>query len=57
VPFIALTGLIAALPLLGYLAFRRRAERAMPKVGDWMGSHSWLVNIVAACVFIVLIMT
>ena len=31
VPFILLTTLIAALPLLGFLLFHRRAVRAMPQ--------------------------
>jgi len=38
------------------LLFRRRAERFMPKVRDWMNSHSWLVNIIAYGIFIVLIL-
>ncbi|MFC3572684.1 GAP family protein [Streptomyces yaanensis] len=56
-PFIALTVLIAALPLLAYLLFRRRAEAAMPRVRDWMNANSWLVNIVVCVIFIVLILT
>jgi hypothetical protein len=56
VPFIAATALVAALPVLAYLLFRRRAERFMPKVRDWMNSHSWLVNIIAYGIFIVLIL-
>ena len=56
VPFIAATILIAALPVLSYLLFRRRAERAMPRVRDWMNTHSWLVNIIVYVVFIVLIL-
>jgi hypothetical protein len=56
VPFILLTGLIAALPLLGYLIFHRRAVRAMPKVRDWMNNTSWLVNIIVCGIFIVLIL-
>jgi hypothetical protein len=48
--------LIAALPLLGYLLFHRRARTAMPKVRDWMNSHAWLVNIIVYCIFIVLIL-
>ena len=56
VPFILLTTLIAALPLIGYLVFHRRAVRAMPKVRDWMTSHSWLVNIIVCAIFIVLIL-
>jgi hypothetical protein len=57
VPFIAATILIAALPVLAYLLFRRRAERAMPKVRDWMNTHSWLVNIIVYVVFILLILS
>jgi len=56
VPFIAATILIAALPVLSYLLFRRRAQRIMPKVRDWMNTHSWLVNIIVYVVFIVLIL-
>jgi hypothetical protein len=39
-PFVAATALVAALPLLAYLLFRRRARRLMPKVRDWMNTHS-----------------
>ena len=56
VPFILLTTLIAALPLLGFLIFHRRALRAMPKVRDWMNTNSWLVNIIVCAIFIVLIL-
>jgi hypothetical protein len=56
VPFVAATILIAALPMLSYLLFRRRAERAMPKVRDWMNKNSWLVNIIVYVVFILLIL-
>lgn len=56
-PFWALTLLLAALPLLMFLVFRRRAERAMPKVRDWMGTNSWLINIFVLGLFIVLILT
>src|ERR671911_951000 len=52
VPFIAATILIAALPLLFYLVFHRRAQRAMPKVRDWMNANSWLVNIIVYVIFI-----
>jgi hypothetical protein len=56
VPFIAATIFIAALPVLSYLLFRRRAERAMPKVRDWMNANSWLVNIIVYIIFILLIL-
>jgi hypothetical protein len=55
-PFIGATVLIAALPLLGYLLFRRRAVLAMPMVRDWMNANSWLVNIIVCGIFIVLIL-
>jgi hypothetical protein len=51
-----LTVLIAALPILAYLLFRRRAEAAMPKVRDWMNANSWLVNIIVFGIFIILIL-
>ena len=57
VPFIAATILIAALPVLSYLLFRRRAQQAMPKVRDWMNKNSWLVNIIVYVVFILLILS
>jgi hypothetical protein len=56
VPFILLTTLIAALPLLGYLIFHRRAVHAMPELRDWMNANSWLVNIIVCAIFIVLIL-
>jgi hypothetical protein len=56
VPFVAATILIAALPVLSYLLFRHRAQRAMPKVRDWMNTNSWLVNIIVYVIFILLIL-
>jgi hypothetical protein len=55
-PFIGLTVLIAALPLLFYLLFHRRAVVTMPKVRQWMNEKSWLVNIIVFGIFIVLIL-
>jgi len=56
VPFIAGTVLVAALPLLGYLAFRKQAQRVMPQVRDWMNGHSWLVNIIVCGIFLALVL-
>ncbi|MCG5215819.1 GAP family protein [Streptosporangium sp. KLBMP 9127] len=56
IPFLLATLLIAALPLLSYLLFRRRATVVMPKVRDWMGSHGWLINIVVCVIFVFLIL-
>jgi hypothetical protein len=55
-PFIAATVLVAALPLLLYLLFYRRAQRVMPKVCDWMNTNSWLVNIIVCIIFVLLIL-
>ena len=55
-PFIGLTVLVSALPLLGYLLFRKRAKVAMPKVANWMNDNSWLVNIIVCGIFVVLIL-
>jgi hypothetical protein len=54
-PFIGATILVAALPLLLFLLFHRRAQQFMPKVRDWMNSTSWMVNIIVCGVFILLI--
>lgn len=55
-PFVAATVLIAALPLLVLLLFRRRAACAMPQVREWMNSHSWMIKIVTCLIFITLIL-
>jgi threonine/homoserine/homoserine lactone efflux protein len=55
-PFIGATLLVAALPLLTYILFRRRARTAMPRVRDWMNTNSWLVNIIVCGIFIVLVL-
>jgi Sap, sulfolipid-1-addressing protein len=55
-PFWGLTLFIAALPILSYLLFGKRAKTAMPKVRDWMYANSWLVNIIVIGIFIVLIL-
>jgi threonine/homoserine/homoserine lactone efflux protein len=55
-PFIGATVLVAALPLLGYLLFRRRAQAFMPKARDWMNNNAWAVNVIVCCIFIVLIL-
>jgi threonine/homoserine/homoserine lactone efflux protein len=55
-PFIGATVLVAALPLLGYALFRRRAQTAMPKVRDWMNNNAWAVNVIVCGIFLLLIL-
>lgn len=54
-PFIALTTLIAALPLLAYLLFGEKAKKTMPKARTWMEHNSWVVSIIAYAIFIYLL--
>jgi hypothetical protein len=56
-PFIGATVAIAALPLILYLLFHRRAKRAAPELRGWMNANSWLVNIGVCVLFIVLIVS
>jgi hypothetical protein len=55
-PFIGATVLVAALPLLLYLLFYRRAQQLMPKVPDWINANSWMVNIIVCLMFLILIL-
>ena len=55
-PFIGATVLVAGLPLLGYLLFRRRAQTLMPKLRDWMNDNAWAVNVIVCAIFILLIL-
>jgi len=55
-PFIAATVLVAALPVLFYLLFRRRAREFMPKMRDWMNNNAWAVNVIVYVVFIAIIL-
>ena len=52
--FILLTVLFLALPALAILAFGDRAERALPKVRNWMNNNSWVVNEVVFALFVLL---
>ena len=55
-PFIAAIVAVAALLLLLYQLFYRRAQTLAPKVRDWMNANRWLVNIIVYSVFIILIL-
>lgn len=55
-PFLALTLLIAALPVLSYLMFEKQAKAVMPKVQEWLDSHAWIVNEAVIVFFICMIL-
>jgi len=55
-PFFALTLLIAAIPLLSFLLFRKRAEQVMPRIQTWLDTNGWIINEVVIVFFIVMLL-
>jgi cytochrome c biogenesis protein CcdA len=55
--FVALTVLIAGLPLIAVLLLGRRAETVLPKVRTWMSDNSWIVNEAVILFFLVISLT
>jgi hypothetical protein len=51
-PLVAGTVLLMSLPFIAYMALGRRAREAMPRIKDWLTTHSWLVNLVVIIYFI-----
>lgn len=54
--FFALTLLIAAIPLLSFLLFKKRAERLMPRIQTWLDSNGWIINEIVIVFFIVMLL-
>ena len=55
-PFVLLTLLLLALPALLVLALGQRAERALPKIRDWMDENSWIVSEIVLVFFIIIVL-
>jgi thiol:disulfide interchange protein len=53
-PFVALTVLLLALPLILLFVFGDRAQAFLPKARDWMNDNSWIINEIVIGLFIVL---
>jgi hypothetical protein len=53
-PFVLLTLLFAALPVLFVLILGKRAATILPKVRDWMNTNSWIVSEIVIVFFIVM---
>lgn len=51
-PLVAGTTLLMALPFLAYALLGKRARNAMPRIKEWLTTHSWLVNLVVIIYFI-----
>jgi hypothetical protein len=57
VPFLVMTALLVAIPLLLLLIMGRRADTALPKIRGWMSSHSWVVSEAVLAFFLVISLT
>jgi Sap, sulfolipid-1-addressing protein len=53
-PFVAVTLLLVALPLIDLLLLGTRAEKLLPRVRDWMTSNSWVISELVLAFFLVL---
>jgi cytochrome c biogenesis protein CcdA len=53
-PFLGLTLLFLALPVLIVLAFGQRGRAFLPKARDWMNTNSWVVSEVVIVFFIII---
>lgn len=51
-PFVLMTLFLVALPVLLVLLLGQRAVEFLPKVRDWMNSHSWIVSELVIALFI-----
>lgn len=54
-PFLCLTLLLLALPLLALLAFGQRAAAALPKIRNWANDHSWWVSEAVILIFVAIV--
>ena len=53
-PFLALTLLFLALPMILLFVFGERAQAFLPKARDWMNNNSWIINELVIGLFIVI---
>jgi threonine/homoserine/homoserine lactone efflux protein len=53
-PFVVLTCLFIATPLLMLLLLGRRAEILLPRVRDWMNANSWVISEIVIVFFLVM---
>lgn len=53
-PFVLLTVLLLALPLLALLLLGTRAAEVLPRMRDWADRHSWVISEIVIALFLVL---
>jgi Sap, sulfolipid-1-addressing protein len=51
-PFVLVTLLLTALPVLLVLVAGRRARALLPKVRDWMNTNSWIISEIVIAFFV-----
>ncbi|WFE39198.1 GAP family protein [Micromonospora sp. WMMD998] len=56
-PFLVLTVLLLALPLLALVLLGARAERLLPKVRDWSNAHSWIISEAVILIFVAIVLS
>ncbi|MBW6433658.1 GAP family protein [Actinoplanes hulinensis] len=56
-PFLAVTLLLLALPLIILLVLGQRAVTVLPKVRDWANEHSWLVSEAVILIFVTIVVS
>lgn len=56
-PFILFTLLLLATPALMVVALGERAQTMLPKVRDWMNTHSWIVSEVVLVFFVAIVLS
>jgi len=53
---VAVTVLLAGLPLLLLVALGKRAQALLPRARDWMTKNSWIVSEIVIAFFILMIL-
>ncbi|MDW3846926.1 GAP family protein [Micromonospora sp. BRA006-A] len=56
-PFLILTVLLLALPLLALVMLGARAERLLPRLRDWSDAHSWIISELVILVFVAIVVS
>ncbi|MFC7548776.1 GAP family protein [Plantactinospora sp. GCM10030261] len=54
-PFLFVTLLLLALPLVALLVFGQRAVAVLPKIRNWANNHSWLVSEAVILIFVAIV--
>ena len=56
-PFLCLTLLLLAMPLVALLLLGRRASTALPNIRTWANDHSWWISEVVILFFVAIVVS